>query len=70
MKMVEKIRLDSFEEISASEDVTGGMEAKVRQMLELVNETSIQSVQIFSGDEPGNLVRTLTGETLGTVISA
>ncbi len=75
-KKIKKITPASFEEVSAGvgkaagADVTGGMEAKVRQMLELVNETSIQSVQIFSGDEPGNLVRTLTGETLGTIISA
>jgi len=25
-------------------------------------------IQIFSGMEPGNIVRVLTGETLGTVI--
>jgi len=74
-KKIEKITPASFEEIStgvgkaAGADVTGGMESKVKQMLELVRETSIQSIQIFSGDEPGNLVRALTGETLGTIIS-
>ena len=75
-KKVGKITPDTFNEVSAGvgkatgADVTGGMESKVRQMLELVQETSVQSVQIFSGDEPGNLARVLTGETLGTVISA
>lgn len=75
-KKVEKITPDTFNEVSAGvgkatgADVTGGMESKVRQMLELVQETSVQSVQIFSGDEPGNLARVLTGETLGTAISA
>ena len=75
-KKVGKITPDTFNEVSAGvgkatgADVTGGMESKVRQMLELVQETSVQSVQIFSGDEPGNLARVLTGETLGTAISA
>jgi isopentenyl phosphate kinase len=75
-KKIKKITPASFEEVSAGvgraagADVTGGMESKVMQMLELVRETSIHSVQIFSGDEPGNLARALTGETLGTVITA
>jgi len=75
-KKIEKITPASFEEISAGvgkaagADVTGGMESKVKQMLELVRDTSIQSIQIFSGDEPGNLVRALTGETLGTMINS
>jgi isopentenyl phosphate kinase len=55
---------------SAAADVTGGMESKVRQMLELVGENPELKIQIFSGVEPGNLVRVLTGETLGTVIEA
>ena len=53
---------------SAAADVTGGMESKVRQMLELVGENPELKIQIFSGVEPGNLVRVLTGETLGTLI--
>jgi len=75
-KKIQKITPASFEEISAGvgkadgADVTGGMESKVKQMLGLVAETSVQSVQIFSGDEPGNLARALTGESLGTMITA
>ncbi len=73
-KIVEKITPESFNEIregvgkSAAADVTGGMESKVKQMLELVKENAELSVQLFSGVEPGNIVRALTGEVLGTVI--
>lgn len=75
-KKIQKITPASFEEISAGvgkadgADVTGGMESKVKQMLELVQETSVQSIQVFSGDEPGNLARALMGESLGTMITA
>ncbi len=51
-------------------DVTGGMEAKVTQMLDLVRQNPNLKIQIFSGAEPGNIGRALTGETLGTWISA
>jgi isopentenyl phosphate kinase len=54
---------------SAAADVTGGMEAKVREMLELVEENPGLSIRIFSGNQPGNLVRALQGENLGTEIS-
>jgi isopentenyl phosphate kinase len=75
-KIVEKITPKSFSEIkanvgkSAAADVTGGMESKVKQMLDAVIANPEMTVQIFSGVEPGNIVRALTGETLGTVISA
>lgn len=74
-RKVTKITPASFSEIksgvgkSAAADVTGGMESKVKQMLELVEKHPNLTVQIFSSDEPGNLVRALGGETLGTVIS-
>ena len=74
-KKIETITPASFKEVSAGvgkaagADVTGGMESKVKQMLELVQETSVQSIQIFSGNEPGNLVRVLRREILGTVIT-
>lgn len=74
-RRIEKITPASFNEIrsgigeSAAADVTGGMESKVKQMLELVEKHPDLSVQIFSCDEPGNLVRALGGEILGTVIS-
>lgn len=51
-------------------DVTGGMETKVTQMLDLVQQNPELKIQIFSGAEPGNILRALTGETLGTWISA
>ena len=51
-------------------DVTGGMESKVRQMLDLVQEIPGLTVQIFSGNQPGNLQRALTGENVGTLICA
>ncbi len=73
---IEKITPQSFNEISAGvgkaegADVTGGMESKVGQMVELVKDNPELTVQIFSGAEPGNIVRALTGEMLGTVITA
>jgi isopentenyl phosphate kinase len=51
-------------------DVTGGMEAKVTQMLDLVRQNPELKIQIFSGMEPGSIGRVLAGETLGTWISA
>ena len=73
---VERITPRTFDEISAGvgkaagADVTGGMESKVKQMLGLVQENLSLSIQIFSGESPGNLVRVLTGEVLGTLITA
>jgi isopentenyl phosphate kinase len=74
-KIVAQITPQSFQEIkagvgkSAAADVTGGMESKVKQMLELVEGNPELKVEIFSGIEPGNIVRALTGETLGTIIT-
>jgi len=73
-KKIETITPASFEQVSAGvgkshgADVTGGMESKVRQMLALASASPDLTIQIFSGTEPGNLVRALTGETLGTLI--
>lgn len=75
-QIVETITPQTFNEIKANigkshgADVTGGMESKVRQMLELVENNTDLKIEIFSGVEPGNIVRALTGETLGTVIRA
>ncbi len=75
-KIVETITPQSFHEIkagvgkSAAADVTGGMESKVKQMLEVIEANPEMTIQIFSGVEPGNIVRALTGETLGTLITA
>lgn len=75
-RRIERITPETFEEIkqgvggSVAADVTGGMEAKVREMLNLVQENPGVKIQIFSGAQSGNLVRALLGETLGTEISA
>ena len=74
-RKIEKITPSSYSEISegvgksTGADVTGGMESKVDQMLELVQQNPELTVQIFSGAQPGNIVRALTGEILGTLIS-
>ena len=74
-KKIEKITPNTFDQISSGigkadgADVTGGMESKVKQMLELIENNHELTIQIFSGTEPGNIVRALTGETLGTVIA-
>ena len=73
-KKIETITPRSFHEIkegvgkSAAADVTGGMASKVKQMLELAEGNPDLKIRIFSGVEPGNIVRALTGETLGTMI--
>lgn len=51
-------------------DVTGGMDSKVRQMLDLAQEIPGLTAQIFSGEQPGNLQKVLNGENLGTLITA
>jgi isopentenyl phosphate kinase len=75
-RRIETITPKTFSDIRAGvgkaegADVTGGMEDKVTQMLNLVQQIPDLKVQIFSGAESGNIMRTLTGETLGTVITA
>jgi isopentenyl phosphate kinase len=49
-------------------DVTGGMQAKVQEMLELIQMVPGLEVTIFSGQEPGNLLGALKGDRLGTRI--
>jgi isopentenyl phosphate kinase len=72
----ERITLTSFADVqrglggSHGPDVTGGMKSKVRQMLDLVQGVPGLTVQIFSGEEAGNVSRTLSGEVLGSLISA
>jgi isopentenyl phosphate kinase len=51
-------------------DVTGGMESKVSQMLDLIRLLPELEVVIFSAQEPGALERVLHGEPLGTKITA
>lgn len=51
-------------------DVTGGMRTKVEDMLHLVGQIPKLRVQIFSGEESGNVEKALRGEVLGTLIQA
>ncbi len=51
------------------QDVTGGMEAKVEQMIELVQFMPGTVVQIFSGEKSGQITKAIDGETVGTLIS-
>ncbi len=71
---VEKITPASFNEVRAGvgeshgADVTGGMESKVQQMLNLVGEIPGLTAQIFSGEAPGNLQKAMFSENLGTLV--
>jgi isopentenyl phosphate kinase len=75
-RRIETITPKTFSKISAGvgkadgADVTGGMEDKVTQMLNLVQQNPELKVQIFSGAESGNIGRALSGEMLGTWITA
>jgi isopentenyl phosphate kinase len=53
-------------------DVTGGMETKVKSMLDLCEQVSGLNVHIFSGIEDGNIRRALVdgGSATGTLLSA
>ncbi|MBI5353882.1 MAG: isopentenyl phosphate kinase family protein [Chloroflexi bacterium] len=73
--LVKQIQLSDYEKMragiggSASTDVTGGMKAKVEEMLELVKKNKGLTVQIFSAEEKGYLTRALNGENVGTLLS-
>ena len=65
------VDLASFEEIiesSGAPDVTGGMESKVKQMIQLVIQHPSMRTLIFSGEKPGLIKSVLAGETSGTMI--
>ena len=62
--------VDSALSGSAAADVTGGMKSKVHAMLRLVEEEPGLVVSIFSGDAPGDVEKALSGEDLGTQITA
>ena len=53
---------------SASTDVTGGMKAKVEEMLALLQKSKGMTAQIFSAEEKGFLTRALNGENVGTLL--
>jgi isopentenyl phosphate kinase len=73
-KLVKEIQLSDYEKMragigsSASTDVTGGMKAKVEEMLALVQKTNGMTVQIFSAEESGSLTKALMGENVGTLL--
>jgi isopentenyl phosphate kinase len=51
-------------------DVTGGMRAKVRQMLDLVEGLPSLQVFVFSGLEPGRIEAALLGSPGGTLLAS
>jgi isopentenyl phosphate kinase len=53
---------------SQSIDVTGGMQKKVEIMLEAVSNHPNLSVEIITGDVPGNILKSLNGIKTGTTI--
>ncbi|MGH2582459.1 MAG: isopentenyl phosphate kinase [Anaerolineales bacterium] len=53
---------------SADIDTTGGMSSKVQLMINIIEELRACKVSIFSGHEPGNILRALAGERLGTQV--
>jgi isopentenyl phosphate kinase len=73
-RAVEKITPSTFNSVSGKigashgVDVTGGMRSKVEEMLRLVEQIPDLTVQIFSGEETGNIEKVLSGEQLGTLI--
>ncbi|MBI5824269.1 MAG: isopentenyl phosphate kinase family protein [Chloroflexi bacterium] len=75
-RLVKQIQLSDYEKMragiggSTSTDVTGGMKAKVEEMLALIQRTKGLTVQIFSAEERGFLERALRGENAGTLLTA
>jgi isopentenyl phosphate kinase len=77
-QVVPKITHETWQEVSShvagsrGVDVTGGMQSKVETMLALVREVPGLQVRIFSGIEPGNVLRLLRSpeEPIGTLIVA
>ncbi len=73
-RLVKQIQLSDYEKMragigaSASTDVTGGMKAKVEEMLALIQNKQNLAVQIFSAEENGYLTRALKGENVGTLL--
>ena len=53
---------------SGAPDVTGGMEAKVKKMLQLSDKLPALETVIFSGEDPGRVQSVLGGDTIGTIL--
>jgi len=75
-RLVKQIQLSDYEAMrggiqgSASTDVTGGMKAKVEEMLSLIQKNKGLTAQIFAAEEEGYLTRALQGENVGTLLTA
>jgi isopentenyl phosphate kinase len=75
-RLVKQIQIEDYEKTqagiggSASTDVTGGMKAKVEEMLALIQKNHGLTVQIFSAEENGHLTRALNGENVGTLLTS
>lgn len=72
-RLVEQIEPGAFAGIrgvgpAVGADVTGGMAEKVRLLVELCAGLPGLTARIFSGEQPGNLLRALRGESVGTLI--
>jgi isopentenyl phosphate kinase len=73
---VKVLTRESFKEISSGvgkatgADVTGGMQSKVQQMLDLVEQVPGLRALIFSGEGGGNLEKALKGESIGTLVTS
>lgn len=73
---IDRITPSSFEGVAAKvggshgTDVTGGMQAKVADMLSLVKRMPGLTVQILSGEQDGNVASALGGTGLGTVLAS
>lgn len=73
--LIPKITPENYESIkkkinpSISVDVTGGMRKKVRLMLESVTKNPNLSIEIISGEIPGNIYNSLKDIKTGTTIA-
>lgn len=73
--LIPKINRRSFKKYqqslggSAGIDITGGMEEKVRLMLNLTEKLPALKAVIFSGRENGNLIKAISGQAIGTLIT-
>ncbi len=74
LRKVDKLTPHTYENLSGAvggshgPDVTGGMSSKVEEMLRLVQKLPELTVQIFSGEQSGNLGKVLRGEVVGTLL--
>lgn len=63
------ISLPTQHMLSSSPDVTGGMGSKISSMFKIIENSPHTSISIFSGIESGNIYSSLTGKSLGTLLT-